>query len=124
MKSVVKLGGLVVFGVIAGAIGASLSGHFGKISYTLSYADFISILLTCLGVMLTIVTLFVGVLAVLGWASIESKLRDHSFSYIGSELEEGKPLRDMIRRTVREAVYEGVGPIDVYDEPYEDDQAA
>lgn len=106
--------------LISGIIGASLTAHFGTSSYTLSYADFVSIMLTCLGVMLAVVTLFVGLLAVLGWTSIESRLRDHSIEFIGSELQDGKPLGELVRKAVREAVYEGVSP-SVADDPFEDE---
>jgi len=74
------------------------------------------VVLTCLGVMLTAVTLFVGVLAVIGWTSIETRLRSHSIEFIGSELSEDKPLGQMVRRAVREAVYEGVAPARENDE--------
>lgn len=87
-----------------------MSRHFGTSSISISYVDFISIVLTALGVMLTAVTLFVGALAVIGWTSIETRLRNHSIEFIGSELKEDKPLGLMIRKAVRDAVYEGVLP--------------
>lgn len=118
MQATLKWIGIGALCLLSGTIGASFTTHFGTSSYTLSYADFISVMLTCLGVMLAIVTLFVGVLAVLGWTSIEARLRDHSIQYIGSELQEGKPLGELVRRAVREAVYEGVLPDDDPDEPF------
>jgi formaldehyde-activating enzyme involved in methanogenesis len=76
-------------------------------------------MLTALGVMMTAMTLLVGALAVIGWTSIESKLRDHSYDYMRSDLKSGGPLQELVRRAVRDAVYEGVRPIDP-DEEYED----
>lgn len=116
-----KWSGVLFVALISGVVGAALTSHFGTSAYTLSYADFVSILLTCLGVMLTVVTLFVGLLAVLGWTSIEARLRDHSIEYIGSELQEGKPLGELVRKAVRDAVYEGVSPADPEDDPFEDE---
>jgi hypothetical protein len=103
-------------------VGAATTAQFGTSNYSLSYADFISILLTCLGVMLATLTLIVGLLAVIGWTSIETRLRDHSISYIGSELQEGKPLGELVRKAVREAVYEGVSPREEEDQPFEEQE--
>lgn len=105
-----KLLGLTGLAVVSGLVGAALASHFGTSSIRVSYIDFISVVLTCLGVILTAVTLFVGVLAVIGWTSIETRLRSHSIEFIGSELSEDKPLGQMVRKAVREAVYEGVVP--------------
>lgn len=119
LKTGLKWIGIASVAIVSGIAGGVVTAHFGTSAYTLSYADFVSILLTCLGVMLAIVTLFVGLLAVLGWTSIETRLRDHSIEYIGSELQEGKPLGELVRKAVREAVYEGVSPLDE-DEAFED----
>lgn len=105
-----KVVGLAGLAIVSGLVGAALASKFGTSSMTVSYIDFISVVLTCLGVMLTAVTLFVGVLAVIGWTSIETRLRSHSIEFIGSELTEDKPLGQMVRKAVREAVYEGVVP--------------
>lgn len=122
VRTALKWLGLISVALVSGIIGASMASHFGTSSFTLSYTDFVSIMLTCLGVMLAVVTLFVGLLAVLGWTSIEARLRDHSIEYIGSELQDGKPLGDLVRKAVREAVYEGVLPT-IEEEPFEEGDA-
>lgn len=113
------LGKVIGFGVVAvacivlGAIGGALTSSFGTSNVQISYVDFISVLLTALGVIITTLGVIIALLAVLGWRSIEDKLRDHSYNYIGEELKEGRPLRELIQRTIREATYDGVRP----DEP-------
>lgn len=117
---------VILIGSIAltsGLIGAALASKFGTSSETISYIDFVSILLTCLGVMMTALTLFIGALAIIGWTSIETKLRTHSIEFIGSELDEEKPLGRMVRKAVRDAVYEGVSATPE-DEDSDDDTGA
>ena len=109
-KIAVKLISMILLALISGVIGAALAGNFGTSSISISYIDFISVVLTALGVMLATATLFVAVLAVIGWTSIEARLRNHSIEFIGSELKDDKPLAIMIKKAVREAVYEGVAP--------------
>jgi hypothetical protein len=111
-----KIAGLIGVAVLSGLTGAALASHFGTSSISISYVDFISVVLSALGVLLMAVTLFVAILAVIGWTSIESKLRAHSIEFIGSELRDDKPLAQMVKKAVRDAVYEGVAPADE-DEP-------
>lgn len=105
-----KTAGLIGVAVLSGAFGAAFASHFGTSSMSISYVDFISIVLSALGVILMAVTLFVAILAVIGWTSIETKLRAHSIEFIGSELRDDKPLAQMVKKAVRDAVYEGVAP--------------
>lgn len=74
----------------------------------MTYSDFISVILTALGVMLTALTIFLGVLAVVGWTSIESKLRDHSISYFKDQLSSEGPLRAELEELFTEIAYEGI----------------
>ena len=112
IQRVATLAGLSALAVVSGLVGAALTTRFGTSNIRISYIDFISVILTALGVILTAVTLFVGALAVIGWTSIETRLRSHSIEFIGSELREDKPLGRMVRKAVRDAVYEGVMPAD------------
>ncbi len=96
------------------AIGASLllivqhAAHLPSPDNQMTYADFITIILTALGVMLTALTIFLGVLAVVGWTSIESKLRDHSMSYFKDELSSNGSLRAELEELFTEIAYEGI----------------
>ncbi|MDO9363159.1 MAG: hypothetical protein Q7T60_09555 [Sphingopyxis sp.] len=120
-KKILFVAAFLVCMVVSGLIGGVMSRHFAPSSLEISYVDFISIMLTSLGIILTALAVFIGILAVLGWNSIEDKLRDHSHDYIRRQLEEGNPLRDDIRRSVREVVYEGVAAeTEIDDERFED----
>lgn len=48
----------------------------------ISSADFISIILTALGVILAAAALFIGGLAIIGWATFEERLRQHSEDFL------------------------------------------
>lgn len=48
----------------------------------ISAADFISIILTALGVILAALALFIGGLAIVGWATFEEKLRQNSDDFL------------------------------------------
>jgi len=80
--------------------------------YNIGYADFIGIILSSIGVLLTIVTIFLAVFGVIGWVSISERLRDNTYSFLGEQLSEGKSLYNLIRKEVRDAVYEGVAPVE------------
>ncbi len=45
-------------------------------------ADFISIILTALGVILAALALFIGVLAIIGWATFEDRLKHNSEEFL------------------------------------------
>lgn len=120
-KKIIIGAAFIVCMIVSGVIGGAISRYFSPSSFSISYVDFISIMLTSLGIILTALAVFIGILAILGWNSIEDKLRDHSHDYISRQLEEGNPLRDDIRRSVREVVYEGVAAeTEIDDERFED----
>lgn len=48
----------------------------------ISSADFISIILTALGVVLAALALFIGGLAIVGWATFEDRLKQHSEEFL------------------------------------------
>lgn len=112
MRPIFKLLGLVGLCVISGVVGGALTRTFGRSSLTISYVDFISIVLTALAVLITTLGVFIGVLAVVGWRSIEDKLQEHSYRFIANQLQEGGPLLAMIQRTVQDVVYAGISPVD------------
>jgi hypothetical protein len=117
---------LLIIGVGAGiglADGVSLKWHG---SYDIGYADFIGIVLSALSVLLAILTIFLAVFGFIGWASISERLRQNTYSFLGDQIAEGKPLYNLIRKEVRDAVYEGVEPVEEVadhkgekDEPFE-----
>lgn len=78
----------LVLAIIAGFSGAVVTAlfHMGSAVPPVSgddvtYVDFISITLTALALMITILGFFVAAAGVIGWTTIENKLRDHSVKY-------------------------------------------
>jgi uncharacterized membrane protein YidH (DUF202 family) len=58
----------------------------------IKYSDFISVTLTALGLMITVLGFFVAAAGVIGWSTLENKLRSHSVEYFAKQLEkEGAP---------------------------------
>lgn len=74
----------------------------------MKYQDFVSISLTALGLMMTILGFFVAAAGVIGWATIESKLKDHSITYFKEQLSKDGPLRAEFEQLLAEIAYEGI----------------
>ena len=74
----------------------------------IKYQDFVSISLTALGLMMTILGFFVAAAGVIGWTTIESKLRDHSISYFKEQLSKDGPLRAEFEQLLSDIAYEGI----------------
>jgi hypothetical protein len=77
----------------------------------MKYQDFVSISLTALGLMMTILGFFMAAAGILGWATIESKLRDHSISYFKEQLSKNGPLRAEFEQLLSDIAYEGIDNI-------------
>lgn len=78
------------------------------ITESIDYKDFVSISMTALGLMLTILGFFVAAASLIGWTTIESKLKDHSIQYFKEQLKEGSELRKKLDEIVSSVAYEGV----------------
>jgi hypothetical protein len=72
------------------------------------YTDFLSITLTALGLMITVLGIFVAAAGVIGWTTLESKLRDHSLEYFAKQLEKEGPLRKELEELFAEIAYSGI----------------
>jgi hypothetical protein len=108
--------GLVSVGVaIGGALNVTWKGEF-----KITPVEFVTTILAALSVLLALLTIFLGVFAVIGWRSINDGVRDHSLTYLSGELQEGRPMFNLIRNAVVNAVYEGVQRVDE-EEQFEDE---
>jgi len=110
------LRGLAILGLVAlcglsSVAGASMSRHFGTSSYTISYADFISVMLSAIAVLLTALTIFLAVLGVLGWAAIAKGVRSRTEEFLADGFQEGEVLYSLVESKIAEQVYRGVGAI-------------
>lgn len=74
----------------------------------IKYTDVVVIVLTALSLMVTILGVGLAVMAVVGWATFESKLRDSSFSYFAEQLGKDGPLRRELESLLVEISLKGV----------------
>lgn len=112
MKAIFKF---LALAFVAGACGAiatliyhSALSPEAKVSMDLDYVDFITITLTALSLMITILGFFVAAASVIGWSTIENKLRDHSVSYFTDQLKKDGPLRRDLENLIESIAYEGI----------------
>jgi uncharacterized membrane protein len=115
---------LIAMCVISGVIGGALTNNFGHSTYTLSYADFISVMLTAIAVLMTVLAIFLGILGVIGWNSVANKVESRTEDFLIDGFKKGEPLYLMLRARVTEAMYEGVRPVSAEDEAEDTDMAS
>lgn len=72
----VKMVLFIIAMMISAGIGGGISRHWGESKYEISYSDFISIMLTAISLLMTLVAILIAVLGILGWSSIENKVRE------------------------------------------------
>lgn len=97
--------GLLFVGV---ATGASVRLFAASAPKSIDYVDVVTIILASLSVLLTVLGLGFAVLAVIGWATFESKLRDNSFRYFAEQLGRDGPLRRELESLLVQISLEGV----------------
>lgn len=110
-----KITGVVVLCLVSGLVGGSLTRHFGTSSYTLSYADFVSIMLTAVSLLMTVLAIFLAVLGFLGWTTIEQKVHGKTEEFLADGFEKGGRLErmvlDVIETNSLEIMFRGVQPV-------------
>jgi hypothetical protein len=107
--------GVVGLCLISGVVGGALTRHSGTNSYTLSYADFVSIMLTAISVLMTLLAIFLAVAGFVGWTTIEQKVHSKTEDFLAKGFEKGARLDrivvDMIERKTEQIMFEGVQPV-------------
>lgn len=110
-----KVAGVVGLCLVSGVVGGSLTQHFGTSSYTLSYADFVSIMLTAVSLLMTVLAIFLAVVGFLGWTTIEQKVHGKTEDFLASGFEKGGRLDrvvvEMIERKTEEIMFRGIQPV-------------
>lgn len=103
------------FGFIAALAGAAASAAFHMFGVSLpadtvdvSYADFLSITLTALSLMITVLGIFVAAAGVIGWSTMESKLKSHSVEYFSEQLAKDGPLRKELEQLIVDVASSGI----------------
>lgn len=107
--------GIVVLCLVSGVVGGALNRHFGTSAYTLSYADFVSIMLTASSLLMTLVAIFLAVAGFVGWTTIEQKVHGKTEDFLAKGFEKGGRLDrvvvEMIERKTEEIMFQGVDPV-------------
>jgi hypothetical protein len=95
IMSRLRQGLVAIFWMLAGAVllvvavkGAGLS--FGP-NRNVSESEFVSIILTALGVMLTAVTVFLGALAIIGWSTFETRVQQSAEAFMNRRFADEDP---------------------------------
>ncbi|WP_156143833.1 hypothetical protein [Sphingomonas taxi] len=112
MKRILKILALCTVAAIAGAL-ATLILHLLHTpllpaAEDIKYTDFLSITLTALSLMITVLGIFVAAAGVIGWTTLESKLRLHSVEYFSKQLEKDAPLRKEFEQFFADIAYTGI----------------
>lgn len=110
-----KVAGVVGLCLISGVAGGALTRNFGTSSYTLSYADFVSVMLTAVSLLMTVLAIFLAVVGFLGWTTIEQKVHGKTEDFLAKGFEKGERLDrvvvEMIERKTEEIMFRGVEPV-------------
>lgn len=106
----------VLLCLISGGVGGALSQNFGTSDYTISYADFIAVILTAVSVLLTLLGLILAVLAFVGWRSITGTVESRTEAFLDEGFKEGNPLHDLVLRRTQEIMFRGITDIDANNE--------
>lgn len=106
------LAAITIVSLLSGIVGAVLGAHVGHSTYSVSYADFISILLTSISLMLAILALMVGIFAIIGWTSLSSKVKKDTHEFLRKGFQPGEPLHKLLVNERNKVPFEGTPPFD------------
>ena len=118
-----RIMGIVALCIGSGIGGGALTRNFGTSSYTLSYADFISIMLTAVSLLMTVLAIFLGVFGFIGWNAIEQRVHTKTEDFLERGFKRGGRLDRIVNRRVKEAV-ERVSADTIFDGVQEVDSGA
>lgn len=122
--------GILALAVVGGASGGALTRNYSSASHPIAYADFISVMLTSISLLMALLAIFLAVLGVIGWNAIVTEARSRAekfleanfdpaseFSkrledraaevvrgYLANGFEDGRDLSEVLRRHVNDAV--------------------
>jgi hypothetical protein len=116
-----KIAGVVGLCLASGVVGGALTRNFGTSNYTLSYADFVSVMLTAVSLLMTVLAIFLAVAGFVGWTTIEQKVHGKTEEFLASGFEKGGRLDrvvvEMIERKTEEIMFNGVQTVREDDVP-------
>ncbi len=112
MANFFKFIALALVAAVAGAL-ATIALHTSIVptgvgADDLKYSDFLSITLTALGLMITVLGFFVAAAGVIGWTTLENKLRSHSIEFFQEQLKKDSKLRQELEELIVQVGYTGI----------------
>ena len=99
-----KIAGVVLLCLASGVVGGALTRHFGTAEYTLSYADFVSVMLTAVSLLMTVLAIFLAVAGFVGWTTIEQKVHAKTEDFLADGFARGGRLDRMVYERVTSAI--------------------
>lgn len=114
MKAIGVVLALIVFALVAGAIGSILvPDAAGPQNGTqqITYADFIAILLTAISLILTGLAFVIGIAAFVGWNSVSAKVTADVKIYLVEGFKPGNALHTLLVEEKNKIPYEGAAAI-------------
>jgi hypothetical protein len=119
LNTIVKLGlgvlALVLLCTYVGAVSGAISPGTSQIrngTAEISYADFISIMLTAVSLLVTVLAFVLAALAYIGWNSISAKVSDEVRANFERGFEPGGKLHKMFAEEKNKIPYKGTEQID------------
>jgi hypothetical protein len=108
------VGGAGAYGIIAVASALTPLTVAGNATRTsIDYADFISIMLTGVSLILGALGFVVAILAFIGWNSIGDRVSSLATSFLKDGLKEGGELRSLIRNEAKDIIFRDIEPVDI-----------
>ncbi len=112
MKQLASTAAIVGLCFVAAMIGAAITRQFGTSNYTISYADFISVMLTAISLLMALLAFFIAILAFIGWSSISGKVAADVSTFLADGFKDGGPLHKLLVDETNRARYEGIHEVD------------
>ncbi|MCT8327926.1 hypothetical protein [Albidovulum sediminis] len=79
---------------------------------SIDYADFVSIMMTGISLILAALGFVVAILAFIGWNSIGDRVSSLAKTFLQDAIKEGGELHDLVKNEAKSIIYRGVEPVD------------
>jgi hypothetical protein len=115
----IGLGGALALGLL------KLSSHFapftvsptaGSNVVSISYIDFVSIMLTAVSIILASLGLVFAIVAVVGWNTIRERVSSLATTFLQNSIKEGGELHDLVKKETQSIMYKDVEPASLADD--------
>lgn len=109
----VAFGGAGAYGIVAAASTLSpFSIVDANPTAKIDYADFVSIMLTGVSLILAALGFVVAILAFIGWNSIGDRVSSLAKTFLQDAMQEGGQLHTLVKNEAKSIIYRGIEPVD------------